>query len=261
MSRGLSKNQRRILGIAYGVNLATVGGKVKAGAPVDRYNVPTVDYVGIKDVNWNIAAHLIYGLPFLNYREKVYTRNNPFGTHAGMFDMKNKATKSAKAATTRAITSLMNNGHLIYAPDRRPFMRCGYVLTAKGFEVGNEHAETVSDWLIYRAGIPQMHEHSFARTLEHIPDLLAAGVITLNDIATEARKHSTNHWHGMNAVLNVFADYALPTATRSVVGNSYPGNRSVTAVTDNKVLPTSQHRDDGNGYLIDGCAEVVEMAK
>lgn len=129
MGRGISQQQKQILGLAYTVNKFTQGGiaSVKGGDPVPNYKLPTVDYIGYKDLKTSLA---IYAL------KNILPRND---IQAGIF-RGTKQYKSAKASITRAMTRLMERGLLIYAPNaNKATHRWGYVLTQEGMEIGKDN--------------------------------------------------------------------------------------------------------------------------
>ena len=99
MSRGLSQQQRQILGIAVHVNRLTQDGTlaVKTGDPVPRYPRPSVDYAGVKDLQWPLAAHLIHGLAFVEAGATIEKCNGVEQSARWFFDLRSRAAKSAKA--------------------------------------------------------------------------------------------------------------------------------------------------------------------
>lgn len=152
MGRGLSTNQKRVLGIAYGVNTLYGEENIKSGQPVVNYRVPTVDYAGLKDINWSLAAHKIFDLEFTQIHQRVF-KSNGYSHPAGpWFDLTIKSNKSAKASTIRAISSLYKRGYLILAPDSTAF-RWGYVLTDQGMVIGRDNFEPIEEWEVFRAGM------------------------------------------------------------------------------------------------------------
>lgn len=102
-SRGLSRLQRQILGVAYAVNRHTQGGvaKVKCGATVPGYRVPTCDYQGLLDFRSPLAVYAIYHFAPDNGNSDYNFRRT-------------KATEAAIAAVSRAVTRLCNRELLIY---------------------------------------------------------------------------------------------------------------------------------------------------
>ena len=109
----------------------TQGGtaRVKAGTPVDGYTVPTVDYAGPKDLRpplllWILSdARLIAG--WINFFQHT------------------RASRSAKASVTRAVTRLCERRLIVLAPlpkqsytDRK--LAWGYVLTAEGLKAAGD---------------------------------------------------------------------------------------------------------------------------
>ena len=133
MGRGISQQQKQILGLAYTVNKFTQGGvaSVKGGDTVPNYRIPTVDYAGYKDLKKGLA---IYALTNILPRPDV-----PGGIFRGT-----KEYKSAKASITRATTRLMERGLLILAPNENSAThRWGYVLTQEGFDIGKDNEVSV----------------------------------------------------------------------------------------------------------------------
>lgn len=154
MGRGISEQQKQILGVAYHANRLTQGApKVKTGAPVTNYREPTVGYEGGKDMLWPLAAHVLRGLEFTVYGQKSErAKTRIYQPAGGYFDLSSNDAKAVKVATVRAITSLAKRGLLRLAPIDKP-IRWGYVLTREGFDIGAEH-EAEFDPLVYvRAGM------------------------------------------------------------------------------------------------------------
>lgn len=123
---GLSKLQRGILRLALTVNMHTQGGvaRVKTGAVVPGYRVPTVDFAGPKDLRPPLVMWAVVGAELSG------------NTHTSYFTH-DAASLSRKASTTRAITRLCERGLLVLAPlpDHVPYgdrPKWGYVLTAEG---------------------------------------------------------------------------------------------------------------------------------
>jgi hypothetical protein len=123
---GLSQLQRRILRLALAVNAYTQGGtpRVKTGATVPGYRVPTVGYYGPKDLRPPMVLWAIGGL-------------QPSDRVPGFF-AHDAHSRSVKAGIVRAMTRLMSRGLIVYAPTRsdykawEDFPDWGYVLTAEG---------------------------------------------------------------------------------------------------------------------------------
>ena len=156
MSRGLSQHQRQILGIATHVNRLTQGGElaVKTGAPVPDYRGPTVDYPGVKDLQWPLAAHLLYGLPFVEVGALTVKSNGVVQPAGAYFDRHAPAVQRAKTSTIRAMTRLLHAGFLVYAPHRHGGVcRWGYVLSATGLACGQQYESPFAPPLIFRAGL------------------------------------------------------------------------------------------------------------
>jgi hypothetical protein len=179
MSRGLSQQQRQILGIAAHVNRLTQGGTlaVKTGAPVPHYRIPTVDYGGVKDLQWPLAAHLVHGLPWVAVGTLV-TKSNGVEQPAGAyFDGHDRRVQRAKTSTIRAITSLWKRGFLVLAP-LHGLCRWGYVLSAAGLALGQQYESPFAPPLVFRAGLilaPNCPQPPFDR----IAARLATGALTL----------------------------------------------------------------------------------
>jgi hypothetical protein len=198
MSRGLSQQQRQILGIATHVNRLTQGGQlaVKTGAPVPHYRVPTVDYGGVKDLQWPLAAHLIHGLPFVEVGALTVKSNGVTQPAAAYFDLHPRAAQSAKTSTIRAITRLESAGFLVRAPRWDP-CRWGYVLSATGLACGQQVEWPFAPPLIFRAGLilePGCRQPPFAL----IAARLSAGVLTVATVVAAMQPHTPcpvqGHW-------------------------------------------------------------------
>jgi hypothetical protein len=150
MGRGLSQQQRQILGLAYSVNQMT-GGKIKTG-DIPDWNPRVRLHDGISDMKWQLAAHVLKGIPFKQHY--VSEKDSWYVNCPTIFDNKDKRLKAAKASVVRAISSLYKSGYLVaLAPKDRNRFVWGYGLTAPGMEVGKLHPVTVEDWQIVNAGL------------------------------------------------------------------------------------------------------------
>lgn len=73
MSRGLSTLQNRILGLACAVNRFTCYGdcKVKTGPEVKCLSKwrRVIEYPGVADINYTLAVHWLYEIPFVDSRD------------------------------------------------------------------------------------------------------------------------------------------------------------------------------------------------
>ena len=143
MSRGLSQQQLRILGLAVAVS------RLRNGAPVTyvprshpEWRIPVVTE-GSADLTTPLAAHVLGGVG-LRPRQgsNVYLETT-------------QAALNARSAISRAITSLMKRGLLAYRPRDYPGPRdvAGYVLTARGLAAGLPYELVVPDlerrlWLL-----------------------------------------------------------------------------------------------------------------
>ena len=133
MGRGLSTEQRAILGLACAVNRATQGGelRVKTGKPVDGYRIPTIDWRGPPDLSLRLAMWAIGGyLPDPNTHEYRHTPQ----------------LKSLKSSLSRAMTRLVNRGLIVYTDlpvDSHGYLLSplghDYVLTEAGIGAGADH--------------------------------------------------------------------------------------------------------------------------
>jgi hypothetical protein len=184
MSRGLSQQQHQILGIAAHVNRLTQDGTlaVKTGVPVPRYPEPSVDYRGVKDLQWPLAAHLLHGLPFVEAHTTIKKSNGIVQTAGNFFDLRSRPAKSIKASVLRAITGLVRTGHLVCAPNDEP-LRWGYVLTEAGLAVGRQSEVPFAPALIFRAGL-LVFPDQIAFLFYPIYAALCLGTLTMPDLLT-----------------------------------------------------------------------------
>jgi hypothetical protein len=142
MGRGLSPQQREILGMGYTVNKFTQGGEVKAkgDAPAvghmgERWSCPTSNYQQAKDVELYLAIYAVGKIvPDRDLTDwKTCTPYTPSPRY-----------NCIRASISRAIQRLRQRSLIILAPVSST-TRCdftsdyGYVLTAEGLEVGAQH--------------------------------------------------------------------------------------------------------------------------
>lgn len=140
MSKGISTQQRQILGAAVAVS------RIRNGEPVARsprwhpeFRVPVVTGVW-PDISTYTASHLVAGVG-LRRKDRWTSRLETTPTALAI-----------RSSISRAITSLLKRGMLAYRPycsnngDYEQFGRTyGYVLTAAGLAAGLPHEPTVPD--------------------------------------------------------------------------------------------------------------------
>jgi len=145
MSRGLSQQQRRILGLAYAFNiqlnggtytrrgLTTPAGNSESGAPPDFFP-------------W-MLEHYIAGIPFK--KAPIWTRNR-----RDAFYEPTSAMRCAKASLRRAVTTLWNKDYLVYHTWKKQFpgpsilgniIAHGYVLAPSYVDLGKDNIVDVGD--------------------------------------------------------------------------------------------------------------------
>lgn len=138
MSRGLSQQQRLILGLAVAMSRHHYGSP-KAHIPQTDpgWRIPVAFTANLPDVTTALATHIVHGVTIEHYKHsvaKTYTN--------GVFAL-TPETKSAKNSASRAITILMKRGLLVYRPHRRgeslQDFEWGYLLTPTGLESGRQH--------------------------------------------------------------------------------------------------------------------------
>jgi hypothetical protein len=209
MSRGLSQQQRQILGIAVHANRLTQGGQVavKTGNPVAGCFVPTVDYPGVKDLCWQLPAHLLHGLDFVEERTMILKSNGVWQPSGPYFDLTTPEARSVQASVVRAITSLVRTGLLRWAP-QTDAGGWGYVLTAAGLERGLPYEMPFPPPLLFRAGMvmdPDVSRPGF----HAIVDWLAQDRLTLATIL-EISAHlppDPGPWGNSKALLDAVRAY------------------------------------------------------
>ena len=148
MSRGLSRRQLRILGLAVAVSRLR-NGMPMARSPVSHpdYRIPVVTGVWA-DISPALAAHVLGGV---GLRPRAQCRHVWLET--------TPAALSIRSAMSRALSSLMKRGMLAYKPYRSEDHRLdhGYVLTASGLAAGLAHELIIPDldrrlWLLKYEG-------------------------------------------------------------------------------------------------------------
>src|SRR4051794_21236049 len=113
MSRGLSRQQRAILGLGVRINRAVNLGEV---VPIDGepeadagWKPPVLYSPGLAEVALRYVMHLLHGVPI---EDEGYRPRDTFFAH-------NPRTLSLKASTARAVASLVDRGHLAIRPGLR----------------------------------------------------------------------------------------------------------------------------------------------
>lgn len=197
MSRGLSQQQRLILGLAVAMSRHHYGAP-RAHVPQrdPDWRIPVAFTATMPDVTTALATHIVRGVTIEHYKHsgfKTYTN--------GAFAL-TPATKAAKNSISRAITILMNRGLLVYRPNRRHedcrMVEAGYLLTPTGLANGArheielpadiEHRLVALDWLVVRHRLgcgSWKYDKSIADAFEH-PDLLALTEFRLAPTDTSA---------------------------------------------------------------------------
>jgi hypothetical protein len=130
MSRGLSQQQRAILGLGVRINRAVNGGEVVPipGEPVmyPHWSGPALCAPGLAEVTVRYVLHLLHKVPIKSVDEGP-----------GFFRYTARL-RSLKASTTRAVTLLCKGGHLVFLPDRRNW---------PGREAPERYTDAMTEWL------------------------------------------------------------------------------------------------------------------
>jgi hypothetical protein len=217
MSRGLSQQQRAILGLGVRINLAVNGGElvpgrgkiVMPGDPGSKWRNPAMLGGGFAEITTRYVLHLLHGVPISSgatwWRaghvraagkpHQAYVNGSEISVHG--FFVHDDRTRSLKATTTRAISTLLKRGHIIMMippsdalqwweharrralqeampPRERLAISWGYVLTDKGIAVGKDHEPDLDPVTVLRGLKSLQHEHK--EPLVGVLDgLLAAG--------------------------------------------------------------------------------------
>jgi hypothetical protein len=215
MSRGLSQQQRAILGLGVRINRAVNGGEIvpvkgKIVMPNDPFSertIPTMVGGGFAEITTRYVLHLLHGLPIragatMWRAGHVRAAGKPHGAYVtdceipvpGFF-VHDDRTRSLKATATRAITSLLQRGliMMMVAPeDGLPWY---------------DHERRLAFW---RALPPRarlafswgyvLTDEGIAIGKDHEPDLDEVTVLC----ALKALQHS--HWRRMQPQLEVLDD-------------------------------------------------------
>lgn len=186
MSRGLGQQQRRILGLAYSVNVMGNGGTFRLaegemippgellyescrGEHADfiqsigymeksgRYRVPAMVTDAMPEVLPRMAVHYVGGIPL---SPTTITKSNGVETPAtGMF-ASSPEFRSAKASITRAITRLERDGFLAFRPPSSQISR----RIGKGSEHFDETTKIIRDAVLaYEASDKGYRDNELAR--------------------------------------------------------------------------------------------------
>jgi len=217
---GLSQLQRGILRLALTVNMHTQGGvaRVKAGATVPGYRVPTVDYAGPKDLRPPLAMWALAGATLTGDIHNAHFRHDA-------------ASLSRKASITRATTRLLQRGLLVLAPNPdhvlygdRP--KWGYVLTAEGMAA---------------AGTEPMDLPLLAEACELF------GITPLQIVKQSRWEHCDMHQRQTVLITILRNGYHEPRSAAAVtVANGYRQDGADTAVTDGPTATDAQQWGAGN---------------
>jgi hypothetical protein len=191
MSRGLSQQQRAILGLGVRINRAANGGEivpirgeiVMPDEPRARWSIPTVIGVGLAEVTTRYVLHLLHGVPIRTtmWRDgyvraagkphEAYVTDCEIGVPG--FFVHDDRSRSLKATTARAIQTLLKRRHVVHMPDvisrayggrwpERAFVAAlsseerlalswGYALTDAGIAIGKDHEPDLDDVTVLRA--------------------------------------------------------------------------------------------------------------
>lgn len=141
MSRGLSKQQQSILGLAYSVRCAFHGGRFVEypeviQAPNENWRVSHVltESDRLPDYQLGIGLHYLTGMPFSN----GYTRRGDIiQSNPGIFSH-NAESRCAKASLSRAANTLLRKGFLAWQTGEH-WYQSGYLLTTTAYEIGINH--------------------------------------------------------------------------------------------------------------------------
>ena len=115
MSRGLSQQQRLILGLAAAMSRHHYGEPMAHVPQADPgYRIPVAFTATLPDVTTALATHVVHGVPLECCR--TYGTRTVFG--GGAFTL-TPETRARKNSASRAITALCNAGLLAYRPHRQ----------------------------------------------------------------------------------------------------------------------------------------------
>jgi len=123
----LTNSQKRILGIAYGVNQLTLG-NVKSRFSVENGCVAEIKYDGISDLQWPLVAHIMHGLVFVRYNHSVIFSNLRIAHDDAYFTLLDKTVAGIKKSVIDDIKSLIDRDYLKESSGGAIFPRWGYDL-------------------------------------------------------------------------------------------------------------------------------------
>lgn len=175
MSKGLSRQQLQILGLAVAIS------RYRNGEPMARvprphrdYRVPIVTGHVWPDLRTDVCAHVLGGVG-------LRSRTTQWGREHGKVWLETtQPALTARSSISRAIASLLKRGHLAYRPIfydwRSPSpgeqkFGSGYCLTATGLAAGLPHEMTVPD-LGFRLWLLDEYHHKERPADWQTPDFL-----------------------------------------------------------------------------------------
>lgn len=158
MGRGISEQQKRILGIAARIcDVHGLGVGRGDAYPPDRWRIvgKVMTGCGLADINSPICVHHVWGIPFTQTLQRpglVYKRNGYGVVHRcgydqsnpGCFDNTQPGVKAAKVGAAKAFTRLCARDLMRYRLSGYGYL-CGYVLTAAGYEIGKAHLPDIDE--------------------------------------------------------------------------------------------------------------------
>ncbi len=164
MGRGLSENQKKILGIAY-----------------YSKKICTENMAHIK---WQLAAHIIFDIEFTKYKQLTKKSDGVTCPAGGCFEL-NADTRAKKASIIRSISGLVKNGYLVYKntnSNKNTLPMWGYALTQKGINAGKENMLEFPDWVYYRANMLVFCENANHGKFFSVLDTIKEKGLTIKEI-------------------------------------------------------------------------------
>jgi len=197
MSKGLSIQQRRILGFACAVNRLTNHGELKQKTGPDHRTKHQfewrlmIDYPGVVDINYTLATHWIHDIPFGTPTQCERVQRLRDGTtEVQQYTMRKSKTglaqhsKAIDISIKRSIKSLISHGCIVQTNGFdfcigawRHFYYWGSVLTQKGIDIGREYEVTPIDLL---TSVECLRSGHLLKTF-HIHEVLASDKVDDED--------------------------------------------------------------------------------
>ncbi len=188
MGKGLSNQQKAILGIAY-------------------HSSVTFPY-GLAQVKWQLVANVLYKLPLGEYGQRIRRGTSTVPSPATI-TLNTKKNKSIKTSIVRAMKTLEKRKllKLSYGTNNSYYPMWGYVLTKDGEPIGKDNEIIFDDLTYFRNQMLVWATNTSDKNFFTLCELIRTKKLTIANIVNASKGLFKTHSHGGIFYDNVFKCY------------------------------------------------------